>query len=81
VAGHGHLGEDPHRQQRRRGTGVLRVFGFFETVPFTVIGQGLHRAPAFLGVLEAVMGVGALAGGALAAPVMRRTGSAGPTRR
>jgi MFS family permease len=34
----------------------------------------LHRAPAFLGVLEAVMGAGALAGGALAAPVMRRTG-------
>jgi MFS family permease len=53
---------------------ALLVFGFFETVPFTVIGQGLHRAPAFLGVLEAVMGAGALAGGALAAPVMRRTG-------
>ena len=48
---------------------ALLVFGFFETVPFTVIGQGLHRAPAFLGVLEAVMGAGALA-----APVMRRTG-------
>jgi len=56
------------------GVIALLVFGFFETVPFTVIGQGLHRAPAFLGVLEAVMGIGALAGGALAAPVMRRTG-------
>jgi MFS family permease len=56
------------------GVIALLVFGFFETVPFTVIGQGLHRAPAFLGVLEAVMGVGALAGGVLAAPVMRRTG-------
>jgi MFS family permease len=56
------------------GVIALLVFGFFETVPFTVIGQGLHRAPAFLGVLEAVMGAGALAGGALAAPVMRRTG-------
>ena len=41
-------------------------------MPFTVIGQGLHRGPAFLGVLEAVMGVGALVGGALAAPVMPR---------
>jgi len=56
------------------GVIALLVFGFFETVPFTVIGQGLHRAPAFLGVLEAVMGIGALAGGAMAAPVMRRTG-------
>jgi hypothetical protein len=37
-------------------------------------GQGLHRAPAFLGVLEAVMGAGALLGGAFAASVMRRTG-------
>lgn len=53
---------------------ALLVFGFFETVPFTVVGQGLHRPPAFLGVLEAVMGAGAVAGGAVAARVMRRTG-------
>jgi len=56
------------------GVIALLVFGFFETVPFAVIGQGLHRAPAFLGVLEAVMGAGAVAGGVLAAAVMRRTG-------
>jgi len=53
---------------------ALLVFGFFETVPFAVTGQGLHRAPTFLGVLEAVMGAGAVAGGVLAAAVMRRTG-------
>jgi MFS family permease len=56
------------------GVIALLVFGFFETVPFAVTGQGLHRAPAFLGVLEAVMGAGAVAGGVLAAAVMRRTG-------
>ena len=56
------------------GVIALLVFGFFETVPFAVTGQGLHRAPVFLGVLEAVMGAGAVAGGVLAAPVMRRIG-------
>jgi Na+/melibiose symporter-like transporter len=60
-------------------TGViaLLVFGFFETVPFAVIGRGLHRPPTFLGVLEAVMGAGAVAGGVLAAAVMRRSGERG----
>jgi len=66
------------------GTGALRrpliaclmaacTFGFFETVVFGVVGQGLHRSPEFLGVLNSLQGVGALIGGALAALVMRRT--------
>jgi MFS family permease len=49
------------------------AFGFFETVPFAVVAQGLHRSPTFLGVLISLQGVGALAGGVLAGPVMRRT--------
>jgi predicted MFS family arabinose efflux permease len=49
------------------------TFGFFETVPFAVIAQGLHRRPEFLGVLTSLQGIGALAGGVLAGPVMRRT--------
>jgi MFS family permease len=49
------------------------AFGFFETVPFAVVAQGLHRSPTFLGVLIFLQGVGALAGGAAAGPVMRRT--------
>jgi MFS family permease len=52
---------------------AVSVLGFFETVPFAVVGQGLHRRPEFLGVLVSLQGVGALAGGVLAAPVMRRT--------
>jgi MFS family permease len=52
---------------------AVTAFGFFETVPFAVIAQGLHRSPAFLGVLTSVQGAGALAGGAVAGPVMRRT--------
>ena len=74
TAGIRHIGRTPDlRRLLITGVIALLVFGFFETVPFSVIGQGLHRAPTFLGVLEAVMGVGALVGGALAAPVMRRT--------
>ena len=52
---------------------AVTAFGFFETVPFAVVGQGLHRSPAFLGVLNSLQGAGALIGGALAALVMRRT--------
>ena len=52
---------------------AVTVFGFFETVVFAVVGQGLHRSPAFLGVLNSLQGAGALIGGALAALVMRRT--------
>lgn len=48
------------------------VFGFFETVQFAVVG-GIHRSPAFLGVLTAAQGGGAVAGGLLAAPVLART--------
>ena len=49
------------------------VFGFFETVQFAVVGTGLHRSPAFLGVLTAAQGGGAVLGGLLAAPVLART--------
>jgi MFS family permease len=53
---------------------AVTAFGFLETVPFAVVGQGLHRGPAFLGVLTSLQGAGALIGGAVAAPVMRRAG-------
>ncbi|HEY9240766.1 MAG TPA: MFS transporter [Streptosporangiaceae bacterium] len=49
------------------------VFGFFETVQFAVVGTGLHRSPAFLGVLTAAQGGGAVLAGLLAAPVLART--------
>jgi hypothetical protein len=75
TAGIRHVGRTPAlRRLLITGVIALLLFGFFETGPFTVVGQGLHRAPAFLGVLEAVMGAGAILGGAFAASVMRRTG-------
>jgi MFS family permease len=74
TAGIRHVGRT--RALRRllvSGMGALLVFGFFQVVPFAVVGQGLHRRPVFLGVLEALLGAGALAGGVVAAPAMRRT--------
>lgn len=52
---------------------ALLVIGFSETVVFAVI-DALHRPPAFFGVLMSSQGVGAIAGGVTAAPLMRRVG-------
>jgi MFS family permease len=62
------------RQVMIAGLIAVTAFGLFETVPFAVVAQGLHRSPPFLGVLTSLQGAGALVGGALAAPVMRRAG-------
>ena len=53
---------------------ALLVAGFAETLIFTVIDQGLHRPPSFLGVLTACQGVGAIAGAVVAPSVIRRLG-------
>jgi MFS family permease len=50
------------------------VVGFAETLIFAVIDQGLHRSPAFLGVLEPAQGLGAIGGGLTAARALRRFG-------
>jgi len=55
---------------------ALLVVGFSETIVFAVAGQGLHRPPSFLGVLSAVQGVGAIAGGLTAATALRKIGDA-----
>ena len=67
------------------GTAVLRQvtaaavcavlgFGFSETTAFAVAGQGLHEPPAYVGVLVALQGVGAVIGGVTAAMMVRRVG-------
>jgi len=50
------------------------VIGFLETAIFAITSNELHRSPSFIGVLMAVQGVGALVGGPLSAPAMRRIG-------
>jgi MFS family permease len=74
-AGIRHVARTPAlRQTVIAGLIAVSAIGFFETVVFAVVGQGLHRSPAFLGVLTSLQGAGALAGGVLAGPVMRRAG-------
>ncbi len=60
--------------RRVTGAAVCAVlgFGFSETTVFAVAGQGLHRPPAFVGVLVALQGLGAVLGGLTAAPLIRR---------
>jgi MFS family permease len=52
------------------------VIGVSETVIYAVVGNGLHRAPSFMGVVLSVQGAGAIASGLTAAYLMRRAGAA-----
>jgi predicted MFS family arabinose efflux permease len=56
--------------------GAVLVIGFAETLIFAVVDQGLHRPPSFLGILLSFQGIGAIAGGLTAAPLLRRVGDA-----
>jgi MFS family permease len=61
------------------GTLASCVFGFGQTVIFAVVDQGLHRPPAFIGVLIGMMGIGGLLGGLTAARVMSMLGEGAVT--
>ena len=51
---------------------VVTAYGLSETVVFAVVSQGLHKPVPFLGILVSAQGVGAVAAGTVAAPLMRR---------
>lgn len=53
---------------------ALLVIGFSETLIFAVNSESLHRSPSFIGALSAFQGIGAIAGGLTAAPLLRRIG-------
>jgi MFS family permease len=55
---------------------AFAVIGLGESAIFAVIAEGLHKPPSFFGVISAVQGAGAIIGGVLLAPVMRRIGAA-----
>ena len=54
--------------------GALLVIGFSESLIFAVAEEGLHRPPAFVGVIVSVQGGGAVLGGLAAAVLVRRIG-------
>ncbi|GAA3240817.1 MFS transporter [Dactylosporangium siamense] len=53
---------------------ALLSIGFAEAIIFPVVEHGLDRPAAFIGVLVAVQGAGALLGGTTAATMMKRLG-------
>jgi MFS family permease len=56
---------------------VMVMVGLTEVAFFEVVDRGLHRPPAFLGILATIQGVGAITGGLTAGAVMRRVGETG----
>lgn len=55
------------------GTALL-VMGFSQTLIFSIVDDGLHRSPAFVGVLISVQGAGTIAAGLMAGALTRRFG-------
>lgn len=53
---------------------VTLAAGVMEVAIFSLIDQGLHRQPEFLGVLSTAQGVGAVVGGVIVGATMRRIG-------
>jgi predicted MFS family arabinose efflux permease len=49
----------------------LLVAGFSQTLIFSIVDDGLHRAPAFIGVLSSAQGAGAVGAGLVAGAVAR----------
>lgn len=64
----------PLRQVVVAGAISTTVLGFAETITYAVAGEGLHKSPAFVGVLIAGQGTGAIVGGLSAVPLVRRLG-------
>lgn len=71
IAGHAGL-----RRMLTAAAITLAAFGFSSAVLFAVTSQGLHKSPAYLGVLFSGMGAGALAGGLAAPAAIRKTSPA-----
>lgn len=74
-AGFRHLGGHPLLRRVALACTVLAlVLGFAESTGYAVVDRGLHRAPEFLGVLQAAQGIGAVLGGLLSTVAIRRFG-------
>lgn len=78
AAGGKHLFREPALRRTVLGFALaLLVVGFTESLIFAYVDQGLHRPPAFVGVVVTVQGVGGLLGGLAAARAVRRLGEIG----
>jgi MFS family permease len=74
-AGIRHIARTADLRRLTVATGIVTLAaGIMEVVVFSLIDEGLHRAPAFLGVLSTTQGVGAVLGGVIVGATMRRLG-------
>lgn len=77
TGGFRHLRAVPLLAQITLVTAVaFSIIGLEETIIYAVAGQGLHRPPAFVGVLSSAQGAGAIAAGIFMAAVLRSLGAA-----
>ena len=75
AAGMRHIRATPVLSRTVLATAVaVLVVGFDEAVIFAVVEDGLHRDPAFIGVLSSGQGVGAVLGGLIVARLIGRYG-------
>jgi MFS family permease len=73
-AGLTHIWRERPLRQMTIGVGAtMLVIGFSETLIFAVT-AALHRPASFIGVLGTLQGVGSIAGGVTAGPLLRRIG-------
>jgi MFS family permease len=77
TAGARHIARTiPLRQLTVTACIVVTAYGLSETIPFAVVGHGLHKSAPFVGVLTAAQGVGAIVAGIAAGPLMRKLSEA-----
>lgn len=77
TAGFRHIRTVPLLCQVTVVTGcAFAVIGLTETAIFAVVDQGLHRSPAFFGVLNSTQGAASVLGGVVVSFLMRRLGTA-----
>lgn len=75
VAGFRHVRHTPLLLQLMVTSGIaFSVLGFYDTVIFAVVDNGLHRPATLVGVLLSVQGAGSVLGGIASAAILRRAG-------
>ncbi|MDN3359827.1 MFS transporter [Actinomadura sp. DC4] len=80
TTGLAHLRREPALRRITTACAVaFLVIGFNESVFFAVLDHGLHRPPAFIGVLASAQGAGSVAGGLAAAQIIGRAGEIAAT--
>jgi MFS family permease len=75
AAGFRHVRRTPLLLQLMVTSGIaFCVLGFYETIIFAVVDDGLHRPATLVGVLLGVQGAGSVLGGIVSAQILRRAG-------